>query len=106
MASQPVEPEGMDDKELASLLAAHEANAVGYFDSEIAAEQAKAINYYYGLMDDLPVLDGCSSVVDHTVAVQVDNALAAVLKPFVSADEVVSFDPRGPEDEEQAKQAT
>jgi hypothetical protein len=29
-----------------------------------------------------------------------------VLKPFVSADEVVSFDPRGPEDQAQAEQAT
>jgi hypothetical protein len=106
MASQPVDDKGMDDLELASLLAAHESKAIGYFDSEIASEQALAIDYYYGKMDDLPALDGCSSVVDNTVSVHVDNALAAVLKPFVSADEVVSFSPRGPEDEEQAKQAT
>src|SRR6185436_9037784 len=49
---------------------------------------------------------GCSGAVDHTVAVMVDNALAAILKPFVSADEVVSFDARGPEDVEVAEQAT
>src|SRR6188768_2906640 len=96
----------MDDSELASILAAHETRAVGYYNSEIADEQAKALNYYYGRMDDLPVMDGCSAVVDHSVAVMVDNALAAVLKPFVSADEVVSFDPRGPEDQAQAEQAT
>ena len=96
----------MDDSELAALLAAQESRAVGYFDSEIADEQAKAINYYYGRMDDLPVGDGCSAVVDHSVAVMVDNALAAVLKPFVSADRLVSFDPRGPEDVAQAEQAT
>lgn len=101
-----VEPQGMDDSELASLLAAHEASAVGYYNSEIAAEQARAIDYYYGRMDDLEVLDGCSSVTDHSVAVMVDNALAAVLKPFVSADQVVSFEPRGPEDVEVAEQAT
>jgi hypothetical protein len=102
-------PEGgamMDDSELASLLAAHESRAVGYYNSEIADQQAKAINYYYGIMDDLPALEGCSSVVDHTVAVMVDNALASVLKPFVSADEVVCFEPRGPEDVEMAEQAT
>jgi hypothetical protein len=96
----------MDDSELASILAAHEARAVGYYNSEIADEQARALNYYYGRMDDLKVLEGCSAVVDHSVAVMVDNALAAVLKPFVSADEVVSFDPRGPEDQAQAAQAT
>jgi hypothetical protein len=96
----------MDDNELAALLAAHESRAVGYYDSEIADAQAKAINYYYGIMDDLPTLDGCSSVVDHSVAVMVDNALAAILKPFVSADEVVAFNPRGPEDVALADQAT
>src|SRR5919106_5527360 len=96
----------MDDSELAALLAAHESRAVGYYNSEIADEQARAINYYYGRMDDLQPLDGCSSVVDHSVAVMVDNALAAILKPFVSADEVVSFQPRGPEDVAQAEQAT
>lgn len=98
--------EGMDDNELAALCAGHEQRSVGYFDSEIATEQANAINYYYGKMDDLPALDGCSSVVDHTVAIQVDNAVAAVLKPFVSADEVVSFSAKEQGKEEEAEQAT
>lgn len=100
------EPQGMTDNELVSLLREHEVRSIGYFDNEIASEQAKAINYYYGKMDDLPAQEGCSSVVDHTVAVMVDNGLAAVLKPFVSAEEVVSFAPRGPEDVAQAEQAT
>lgn len=106
MATAAASPQAMDDNELASLLARHEARAVGYYNSEIAEEQAKAINYYYGRMDDVPAIEGCSSVVDNTVSVMVDNGLAAVLKPFVSADEVVSFTPRGPEDVEQAEQAT
>ncbi len=95
----------MDDSELASLLAQHESRAVGYYTSEIADEQAKAIDYYYGR----PFGDeraGRSSVVDRTVAVTIDNALAALLKPFVSAEDVVSFEPRGPEDEAIAEQAT
>jgi hypothetical protein len=96
----------MTEAELAALCAAHEAAAVGYFDGEIAGQQARAIDYYYGVMADLPALDGCSSVVDHKVAVTVDNGLAAILKPFVSADELVRFAPRGPEDERQAEQAT
>jgi hypothetical protein len=45
-------------------------------------------------------------VVDGTVAITVDNALAAVLKPFVSADETVTFQPRSEEDEDVAAQAT
>ena len=95
----------MSDDELAALLASHEHQSVGYYTSEIAEEQARALDYYYGE----PFGDeqaGRSQVVDRTVAVVIDNALAALLKPFVSSDEAVMFTPRGPEDEEQAKQAT
>lgn len=109
MEAEPLEsPEdggAMTDQELAALLAEHESRSVGYFTSEIADDQAKAIDYYYGR----PFGDeraGRSSVVDRTVAVTVDNALAALLKPFVSAEDVVSYAPRGPEDEQVAEQAT
>lgn len=95
----------MSDSELASMLESYAAQAVGTEWDEIADQQEKAINYYYRR----PFGDeqaGQSQVVDGTVAVVIDNALAAVLKPFVSADDVVAFAPRGPEDEEQADQAT
>jgi hypothetical protein len=94
----------MSDDDLASLLAAHETQAVGYYTSEIADEQAQSLDYYYGR----PFGDeqaGRSQVVDRTVQIVVDNAVAALLKPFVS-DDAVAFEPRGPEDEESAKQAT
>lgn len=101
--------EAMPDSELVSILAAHEAQAIGYEpggDDDISAQQERALNYYYGIMDDLPVQDGSSGAVDMTVATIVDAALAAVLKPFVSSDETVRFSPRGPEDVEYAAQAT
>jgi len=96
----------MDDYELASHLQAHETNAVGYFEDQIADEQATALDYYYRRMPDLPSEEGTSSVIDGTVAIVIDNALSAILKPFVSSDETVKFSPRGPEDEEIAEQAT
>lgn len=98
-------PTRMDDRELAALLDQLNREAVGYLNSEIAAEQEEALERYYGR----PMgneRDGRSKVIDRVVSVVVDNALAATLKPFVSADEVVSFAPTGPEDEEAAKQAT
>lgn len=101
----PAAGDAMDDHELTSLLAAHENSAVGYYNSEIASEQARALDYYYGR----PIggeRDGRSSVVERTVAITVDNALAALLRPFVSSDDVVSFEPRGQEDIETAEQAT
>jgi hypothetical protein len=108
---EPEEPdkapdsEAMSDGELAALLASHEHNAVSYFTSEISDDQVKAINYYYGR----PFGDeqaGRSKVVAHTVAIAIDNAVSSLLRPFVSSEEVVNFEPVGPEDEEAAKQAT
>lgn len=118
MATQPLpeqiegeeaQPEGMDDTELLSILGQHEAQAIGYTpggNDEISEGQSTAIKYYYGQMDDVPAEDGCSKVTDRTVQTLIDNALAAVLKPFVSSDETVMFAPRGPEDVETAEQAT
>jgi hypothetical protein len=113
MATQPMaEPEdelsgggAMSDEELANHLSEHERRAIGYYDTEIASEQASAIDRYYRR----PYGDeraGKSAVVDGTVAITVDNALAAILKPFVSADETVTFQPRSKEDEDVAAQAT
>ena len=99
----------MDDSELVSLLGQHEAQAIGYAPGggdEISDQQARALNYYYRVMDDVPSQEGSSSVTDGTVAVVIDNALAALLKPFVSSDETVMFSPRGPEDIDAAEQAT
>lgn len=108
MASQPEEPfdNRMTDDELAAYLATYADNTVGLHDDTIAEDQERAIDYYYRRMPDLPAQDGCSSVVDGTVAIVIDNALASILKPFVSSDETVSFAPRGPEDTEIAEQAT
>jgi hypothetical protein len=101
--------ETMEDSELVTLLRAHEAQAIGYQpggNDEISSQQERALNYYYGQMDDVPAEDGSSSVVDTTVSTIVDAALAATLRPFVSSDETVRFAPRQEEDVELAEQAT
>jgi hypothetical protein len=102
---EPVGGGAMSDDELASHLAEHETRAIGYYEGEIASEQADALDRYYRRPygDER---DGRSQAVDATVAITVDNALAAILKPFVSSDETVVFQPRQPEDEDQAEQAT
>jgi hypothetical protein len=113
MASQPVSAPlsneagggAMSDAELVGHLDEHEKRSIGYYESEIAAQQEDALNRYYRR----PYGDeqaGRSKVVDATVAITVDNGLAAILKPFVSQDDVVAYEPKQKEDEEQAKQAT
>ena len=95
----------MEESELAALCQQFEAQSVGEEWDEIASQQEKAINYYYRRPFGDEVA-GQSQVVDGTVGIVIDNAMAAVLKPFVSAEDTVSFSPRGPEDVEQAEQAT
>lgn len=98
----------MDDNELVSILAQHEARAIGYqaADNGITDEQETALAYYMGIMEDVPHAEGTSGVKDGTVALVVDNAVSALLLPFVSSDETVRFNPRQPEDVQFAEQAT
>jgi hypothetical protein len=106
---QPAVSEAMDDDELLSILGQLEAQSIGYQsggNDEITSEIERGLNYYNGIMDDVPAQEGCSSVVDATVQTVIDNALAAVLKPFVSSDETVMFAPRSKEDVKTAEQAT
>jgi hypothetical protein len=104
--AQPLDDGALSDAALASLLAQFAAQSVGEEWSEIASQQARAIDYYHHRMPDLPAQEGSSAVVADTVQVTVDDAMAEVLKPFVSTDDYAAFEPVGPEDGPQAEQAT
>src|SRR4249919_2886137 len=105
LEEEPADGGAMSDAELAQHLDDHATRSIGYYESEIAAQQEEALNRYYRR----PYGDeqaGRSKVVDATVAITVDNAVAAILKPFVTQEDVVAFLPKQKEDEEAAKQAT
>lgn len=93
----------MTDDELLNQVESLERQAIGYFSSEVAAEQAKAMDYYlqrpFGT--EKP---GESQVISSDVFNVVEGLTPILLKPFVSAEDVVSFQPQGPEDEEAAEQ--
>lgn len=50
--------------------------------------------------------DGLSTVVSRDTMEAVESMMPALVRPFVAGEEVVSFEPVGPEDEEGARQAT
>src|SRR5438105_3568286 len=93
-----------DDQLLAAIDAA-ESDALGSIQGAVSADRADAINRYLGKAygDEQ---EGRSTVVSRDVADVVEGVLANVLKPFVSGDRIVQFDPRGPEDEDAAQQET
>lgn len=95
----------MDEQTLAGLLEQEAAQAVGYSQDEIGAQQDLALQYYHGepFGDEIA---GRSQVVSRDVAEVVDWLMPDLIRIFMSGDEVVAFDPVGQEDEAFAEQAT
>lgn len=95
----------LSDTDLLAAVSAAEAAALGSQQGDISSDRADAIDRYLGKPYGNEVA-GRSSIVSRDVSDVVEGVLANVLKPFVGGDKVVQFDPRGPEDEQQAEQET
>lgn len=97
--------QNLTDEELLARIEDEESVAYGINDQELSEDRAKAIQYYFGapLGDEI---EGRSQVVSRDVLEVVEGALPQVLEVFVSGDQVVRFDPKGPEDQAAAEQET
>jgi hypothetical protein len=98
----------MSTLELKALLQAQKADALDSGDSStLSAERVKAIDYYLGDMtDDMPAPAGRSSAVSTDVSDTIEGLMPTLMDIFCGGDEVVKFDPVGPEDEDAADQET
>jgi hypothetical protein len=80
-------------------------NSIGYIDSETTEDRKTALEYYlrqpYG-----NEIEGRSSIVTGEVAEAIDGALPQLIRVFTTTEDIVYFEPRGPMDEETARQAT
>jgi hypothetical protein len=95
----------MSDDDLLSQISAEESRALGYFAGDLSREREKALDYYHGNLD-VQAAEGRSDVVSMDVRDTVDGMLPDLLDVFLSSDDVVKFEPNGPEDEKAAQQAT
>lgn len=95
----------MDEGKLKSILENEIDNAIGYLDTETTEARAKALEFYlrqpYG-----NEVEGRSQIVTGEVAEAIDGALPQLIRVFTQSDDIVRFEPKGPGDEEGAKQAT
>jgi homospermidine synthase len=65
------------------------------------------MDYYYGRMqNDMPAAPGRSQAVSTDVADTVEGLMPFMMDIFAGSDEVVRFEPVGPEDEQAAQQET
>jgi hypothetical protein len=75
--------------------------------SRLSNERADALDYYMGEMSkDMPASDGRSHAVSSDVADTIDGMMPTLMDIFCSGDEVVRFEPQGPEDVQAAEQET
>jgi predicted GNAT family acetyltransferase len=95
----------MDEGTLKGILDAEIDNAIGFIESETTDDRRKALEYY-NRYDYGNEVEGRSQIVTGEVAEVVDGALPQLLRIFTQSDEIVRFEPKGPGDEEKAKQAT
>src|SRR5712691_1963988 len=94
--------------ELKALLAAERYSALSAMTaSKLSDERATALNYYYGDMSkDMPAPEGRSRAVSTDVADTVEGLMPTLMEIFCGGDEVVRFEPVGPEDVAAAEQET
>ena len=92
-------------QELKAIIESEIDNALGFLETETTIQREEALRAYlrqpYG-----NEVEGKSQIVTGEVAEAVDGALPSLVRIFTASDEVVRFDPRGPQDEAAAKQAT
>jgi Na+-transporting NADH:ubiquinone oxidoreductase subunit NqrF len=98
----------MELSTLRAILVAERADASADGEaSTLAAERKRAMDYYLGDMgEDMPALPGRSSAVSTDVADVVHGLMPSLMEIFCASDEVVEFEPVGPEDVEAAQQET
>lgn len=98
----------IDKYSLEGILASEKASAQAAFnDATLSQERSDANDYYYGRMDkDMPAPVGRSKAVSTDVADTVEGLMPALMDIIFGGDEVMRFEPVGPEDEEAAQQET
>ena len=96
----------MSEQELRAVVAAEKAAALSAFaTSDLSRQRARAMDYYLSDMtDDMPAESGRSAAVSSDVADTVESIMPALMEIFAAGDEIVRFNPVGPEDEAAASQ--
>jgi len=98
----------MSLSDLKAMLASERADALAAVSaSKLSSERADAMDYYLGDMShDMPSPEGRSRAVSTDVADTIEGLMPSLMEIFVGDDEVVRFEPVGPEDVAGAEQET
>lgn len=93
------------DEEILAMVRQESWQAQSYITSEVSDARETAMERYLGLPYNDEV-EGKSQVVMRDVLETVEWVMPSLLRIFVSGDDIISYEPEGPEDEQFAAQAT
>lgn len=98
----------IDIPTLKTMLASERSSALAAIEAEkLSNARSDAMDYYNGDMSkDMPAAEGRSSAVSTDVADTIEGLMPQLMDIFAGSDEVVRFEPVGPEDEQAAQQET
>jgi hypothetical protein len=99
---------GLTTDELVSAIEKEEESSYGYHTGELSAQRQQALQYYLGdaFPDDDEIPAGRSRVISTDVCDTIEWIMPTLLKIFTAGNEIVLFDPVGPEDAQAAEQET
>ena len=94
--------------DLQALLSAQKSDALAASQAAmLSQERQQAMAYYEGdVSADMPTVDGRSAAVSTDVSDIIEGLLPNLMDTVAGSDEVVRFEPVGPEDEDAAQQET
>ena len=94
--------------DLKVMLSAEKADALAAAEAaDLSSDRARAMDYYLGDMSQvMPAQEGSSRAVSTDVADTIEGLMPSLMDIFAGSDEVVRFEPVGPEDEAAAQQET
>ena len=98
----------IDKSSLRAVLDSERAAAMAAATSgKLTIERTKALDYYMGdIGNDMPAPDGTSTAISSDVSDTIDSLMPELMDIFCGGDEIVRFEPTGPEDVEAAQQET
>ena len=99
-----MESSKVTDEELLARVQGEITDSLGYNDT-VSKQRESAMDYYYALPFGNEV-EGRSQYVDSSVMDTIEWIKPSLMRVFASGDEMVTFEPHGPEDVESAEQAT
>lgn len=97
---------GVMAESLLHQVASEWTRSTGLGGEEVNAQRQRALNYYKGNVDDVIAPEKRSRAVSMDVAEAIDSFMPDAIEIFTGSDDVVTFEPVGPEDVEAAAQET